>query len=419
MTHDLIESRWQTVTMRKQPSLFSMNRRDVLVAALAAPCAAAKAQAAWRVQALAVPEAIAQIRAAESAGWLAVGEGGGLWWLRASLPPAKLASSIDTRMPVSASHGRIVARHNDGRLWIGETGGREAMSGAAVAPHAGVTVLPLGIIAVEGEGLQARLVRLEPDAHGVWQAIARSREAVLPDARPVQVELDGGGDAGHIAVLAGPDDKRYSHGVLGDSIEATRVLYLERHDLSVLRELTLAAPHVFEDNRLRVWRNGGALSLVAVRSGPQGAQLALIEADRAKAKALRLAALGAPIGIVNRWMSPSSDGQQLVSVHTPHLSGVLHGIQREGERLLSSPLAQGVSNHAIGAHELDVAAWLGSRYVLADLPSRRTLRSIDIATQRELPPLDLPAPLRAISADAERKTLALVLADGSLRVLAT
>jgi hypothetical protein len=83
------------------------------------------------------------------------------------------------------------------------------------------------------------------------------------------------------------------------------------------------------------------------------------------------------------------------------------------------PLAQGVSNHAIGAHELDVAAWLGSRYVLADLPTRRTLRGFDIATQRELPPLHLATPLRAISADAERKALVLVLADGSLRMLTT
>jgi hypothetical protein len=193
-------------------------------------------------------------------------------------------------MPVSAAHGRVVARRGDGRLWIGEAG-REALSAAAVAPHAGVAVLPLGIIAVEGDGLQARLVRLEPDARGTWQAIARSREPVLPDARPLQVELDGGNDAGHIAVLAGPDDKRYAHGVLGYGIEATRVLYLERHDLSVLRQLTLAAPHVFKDNRQRVW----AASLVAVRSGPKGAQLALIEADRSKDKALRFAALGEPI----------------------------------------------------------------------------------------------------------------------------
>ncbi len=400
--------------MREPHTVLNIRRRHVVAAGLAAPWAAARAQAGWRVQALAVPEPIVQLRAAEAQGWLAVGEGGGLWWLRAASPPVKLASGIDARTPVGAAQGRVVARRSDGRLWIGEAG-REALSAAAVAQHAGVVVLPLGLIAVEGSGMQARLARLEPDARGVWQTIARSREAVLPDARPVQVALDGGGDAGHIAMLAGPDDQRYTHGVLGDGIEATRVLYLERHALSVLRELTLAAPHVFEDNRLRVWRS----SLVAVRSGPQGGQLALIEAERGNDKALRITALGEPIGRANRWMSPSSDGEHLISVHTPHLSGALHRVQREGDRLSSTPLAQGVSNHAIGAHELDVAAWLDSRYVLADLSSRRVLRSFDIATQREWPPLDLPAPLRAISADAERKTLAIVLADGSLRMLAT
>ncbi len=260
-----------------------------------------------------------------------------------------------------------------------------------------------------------------PADGGAWTAIATSREPVLADAQPLQVDLDGGGDAGHIAVLAGPDGARYRHGVLGDAVEATRVLYLERHDLSPLRELTLPAPHVFEDNRLRVWRGSdgrSAPTLVVVRSGPQGAQLVLIEADRSSASALRIAALGRPIGSVNRWMSPSTDGRHLVSVHTPHLSGALHAVRRDGERLLSSPLADGVSNHAIGARELDTSAWLGSRYVIADLNSRRRLRCIDVNTQRELAPLELAAPLRSISADAQRRTLACVLADGSLRLIA-
>ena len=77
--------------------------------------------------------------------------------------------------------------------------------------------------------------------------VARSQEALLPDARPLQADLDGRGDGGHIVVLASPDAQRYRHGVLGDAVEATRVLWLERHGLSVLRALTLPAPHVFED----------------------------------------------------------------------------------------------------------------------------------------------------------------------------
>ncbi len=48
-------------------------------------------------------------------------------------------------------------------------------------------------------------------------------------------------------MLAGPDAKRNTHGVLGDAIEATRVVLLERHSLRVMRELMLDVPHVFED----------------------------------------------------------------------------------------------------------------------------------------------------------------------------
>ncbi len=382
--------------------------------------ARAQTASAWRERAVTAPEPLAQVRAAETDGWIAVGRSGGLWWLRSGAPVQRLASSIDAETPVAAAHGRVVARRSDGRLWIGE-GNAQASSAQPVAAHAGCVVLPLGIIAVQGEGTAARLVRLEPGAGGAWTAIATSREPVLADAQPLQVDLDGGGDAGHIAVLAGPDAARYRHGVLGDAVEATRVLYLERHDLSPLRELTLPAPHVFEDNRLRVWRGGdgrSAPALIAVRSGPQGAQLALIEADRSKAAALRVAALGEPIGSANRWMSPSTDGRHLVSVHTPHLSGALHTVRRDGERLVSSPLAEGVSNHAIGARELDTSAWLGSRYVIADLSSRRRLRCVDTGTRRELAPLELAAPLRSISADAQRRTLACVLADGALRVIA-
>jgi hypothetical protein len=265
---------------------FSSTRRACLIAALGSAAGPTRAQpASWAVAPLRAPEPLIQLRAAERAGWIATGEGGGLWWLRASVPAQRLAAGIDPSGPLGADHGRVVARRADGRLWVGE-GGRAASSSAVVARDAGLVTLPLGIIAVQGEGVNARLVRLEPDARGTWQATATSRETVLPDARPVRVDLDG--DGAHIAVLAGPDGTRYTHAVLGDAIEGTRVLWLERHDLTPLRELTLAAPHVFEDNRLRVWREGQALSLVVVRSGPNGGQLALIEADRSQRGALRV-----------------------------------------------------------------------------------------------------------------------------------
>lgn len=385
--------------------------------AAAAPTLRAQA-AAWQTSSLEAPEPIVQLRPAGSTGWIAAGAGGGLWWLRALSAPLRLAAGIDPRTPIDAAHGRVVARCVDGRLWIGPAGGgSSSVCATGVARDGGFAILPLGVLAVEGEGETARLVRLEPHAGGRWRVSARSRDAVLPDARPVQVDLEGSGDGGHIAVLAGPDRVRYPHAVLGDDIEAVRVLYLERHDLTPMRSIELPAPHVFEHNRLRVWLDGARIALVTVRSGPQGSQLAAIEADPARPRRLHLSSIGQAIGTPMRWMSPSTDGHHLVSVHTPHSSGVLHRIRRDEGRLRSTRLADGVSNHAVGSHDLDQSAWIGQRLALGDM-SRRVLRSFDLARGLELPPFGLPGVLRALSVDAERRTIAAVLDDGTLRQLA-
>jgi len=75
----------------------------------------------------------------------------------------------------------------------------------------------IGITVQDGRTLAARS---EPDSQGQWQVLARSEEGVLPDAVPVIVDLDGHGDGGHVAVLAGPDRHRYPHAMLGDDTEA-------------------------------------------------------------------------------------------------------------------------------------------------------------------------------------------------------
>ena len=244
--------------------------------------------------------------------------------------------------------------------------GRPTQAAAPVLlPYAGLHMLPLGAIAVaEGAGGRAHAVRLEPASVGAWRETARSRDAVLPDARPQQVDLDGplsaAGD-GHILVLGGPDTKRYGHGVLGDGIEATRVLYLERHGLDPLRTLTLPAPHVLEDTAPRPIEWGGSTALLTMRAGPQGAQLAVVAADRAKRDALALVALGEPIGIPNRWLAATTDGRRLLAVHTPHIGGVLHEYAREGSALRARRVADGYSTHALGSRELDLAAGRAAR----------------------------------------------------------
>lgn len=237
----------------------------------------------------------------------------------------------------------------------------------------------LAVIAIEADDGPNRAMRLEPSAPGSWSRVARSEVVVLPDARPIQADLDGAGDGGHVVLLGGPDAERYPHGVLGDRIEATRICWLERHSLRLLRELVLDAPQVFEDIAPRKLALPGRDGLLTVQSGPLGGRLTLIDADPATPGALRVAASGQPLGKVQRWMSPITDGRHCLAVQTPHIGGALHVYQRQGSQLLSRRVLTGVSNHRIGSRRLDVSAWHGQRLLVPDQEGHRLLL-LDAAT---------------------------------------
>lgn len=358
-------------------------RRNLLRAfagVLLAPAWPAARGAQAGVLPLHAPEPMAQLHVTAAGDLLGVSPSGLLWQF-ADGKWARHGEGLDPGAPIASGHGRIAGRSKWGTLWLLEEGRVAHSRGPVLAPHAGLRILPLGIIAVAQEGNgEAFAVRIEPMAANGWAESARSADPVLPDARPLQAQLDGPGNAddGHIVVFAGPDGQRYRHGALGDQTEPTRILYLERHGLEVLRRLTLSPPHVFEDIAPRpvAWRGGGAL--LTVRSGPFGAQLAVVAADSERRDALRLAALGAPLGTANHWMAPTTDGRRLLAVHTPHIGGVLHEYRADGDQLTSRALASGVSNHALGQRELNLAAWAGS-LLLIPTQDRRHLRILDPA----------------------------------------
>ncbi len=395
-----------------------MPRRQVF-AALAAGIAGWPAkvfsapQPAWRAPG--APEPVAQLAAGGPSGLLAVGVSGSLFALPLDGGAAeRLADGIDPATPLAVGHGRIAARRRDGALWVRE-GGRVGVSGErALAPAAGLLVLPLAVIGVEADGSLHRAVRLEPTGSGAWRRVARSEVGVLPDARPLQADLDGSGDGGHVVMLAGPDAERYRHGVLGDAVEATRLVLLERHGLEVMRELVLDAPHVFEDIAPRRVALGSRDALLSVRSGPQGGQLVLVDADPAARGALRIAARGAALGTVNRWMSPTTDGHHWLAVHTPHIGGVLHLYRQDGERLVARALMDGVSNHRIGSRTLDQSAWQGRRLWMPDA-SGRHLRVVDAqADWRSVAEHALPGRVVALVAPRATGPVVALIEDGSV-----
>ena len=297
-----------------------MRRRAALAVATAASAVTAAATALWArtaassapaglVKTLQTPAPMAQISLGGPSGLLGVSKSGSLFALSPVQGAAQpLADGIAPEAPLAVGHGRIAARRQDGALWVQATGPVGLSKGVQLAPHAALLVLPLAVIGVAQEGPRHHLVRLEPDGSGAWRRVARSELEVLPDARPLQADLDGSGDGGHLVVLAGPDGRRYPHAVLGDAIEATRIALFERHSLAVMRELVIAAPQVLEDIAPRRVALGARDGLLSILAGPEGGQLVLIDADPASRSALRVAARGPTIGQARRWMSPTASG---------------------------------------------------------------------------------------------------------------
>jgi len=423
----------------------SLTRRRALFAGLVglgtasgrvgAQATAAKDPTPWAVRAVPADEPMRQLHAGGPSGLLGTGASGSLWALSLTgQAPRRIADGIDPATPVATGHGRIAARRADGGLWVWEDAGGSGRArasppspAASLSLHAGLLVLPLAVLAVvtasarPADSFGHRLARFEPDPDGRWREVARSTDAVLPDARPVQVDLDGRGDGGHIAVLAGPDGSRYDHGVLGDNIEATRVLWLERHGLDVLRELSLPTPHVFEDIAPRPVVLPGAQpgrGLLTVRSGPDGGQLALMTADPARPRGLRLAALGDTVGGFHRWLAPTTDGRHLAAVHTPHIGGVLHVYQPDGERLTRRRLQGDVSTHRIGTREIDLAAWLQGLLILPSQDGRQLRLLNPAADWTELKAVALPGRANLTTAVPEAPALAVLLDGGQVVLVA-
>lgn len=407
------------------------SRRQALLAGLGAVgwrAVAAAEPTPWTARAVPTAEPTRQLQTGGPSGLLGTGVSGGLWALSPSgQAPRRLADGLDAATPLATGHGRIAARLAGGGLWVWEDGSVRTLPSAGLAVHAGLLILPLAVVAVVSVVTAAtgsprgadppshRLARFEPDNTGRWREVARSQDAVLPDARPLQVDLDGRGDGGHIAVLAGPDASRYDHDVLGDGIEATRLLWLERHGLDLLRALSLPAPHVLEDIAPRPVTLPGKperVGLLTVRSGPDGGQLALVTADPTRQQGLHVAAIGDTVGGFHRWLAPTTDGRHLLAVHTPHIGGVLHVYQQDGQHLSRRRLLNDVSTHRIGSREIDLAVWLRGLLVLPSQDGRRLRVLNPAANWAEQQSVLLPARIFLATASADGSGMAVLTEDG-------
>lgn len=174
--------------------------------------------------------------------------------------------------------------------------------------------------------------------------------AQLPE-RAISKNLDGSVYAQYTV----PTEK-YSHGILGDNIEAEQLVVVVD---SIFYELTLQSHYVFEDIRPRLYDVDGdnELEFITIRTNlSKGAGIAIYKIINEQ---LVEYAYVSEIGTPNRWLNIvtiddlDNDGiVELVWIQTPHIGGILKVAKiNEGLLQVLTDKSQ-YSNHAIGERNL-------------------------------------------------------------------
>jgi hypothetical protein len=176
-----------------------------------------------------------------------------------------------------------------------------------------------------------------------------------PDQLPLSRVARGNRDIA-VAWLAGPTD-RYRHGVLGDDLEAMRLVVKTRSGKRL--QVDLPPRRVFEDlePRLADVDGNGRDEIIVVESDTKlGASLALYGIVDGQLK--RIAAtsfLGQPY----RWLNPLGVGDfdgsgklDIALVATPHIGGKLRIYRFENSNLSLFAEYPGISTHRMGSTEL-------------------------------------------------------------------
>ncbi len=220
---------------------------------------------------------------------------------------------------------------------------------------------------------------------------------------------------------------RYAHGVLGDALEASRLVIRLRDGREVSHEL--AQTRVFEDLSLRLQDldGDGLEEIIVVESDKNlGASLAVYGL---LGDTLALRSRAPFIGKPNRWLNPlgvgdlDGDGElEIALVLTPHIGGILQ-IYRYNEPELSFITSQsGYSTHSLGSVELalgQVVTLPEGDYLLLPNQQKNTLVLLNMQDDLLHPQtqVELPGRMRSALVPMTQNTYWFEIEDGESYVV--
>ena len=196
----------------------------------------------------------------------------------------------------------------------------------------------------------------------IWQSGQETRLPVnaLPDSHII---LD---ESGRLLLLSSPTE-RYTHGVLGDGVEATGITLVETApEPVILQTLSIPEPDVIE-GIYPIWadmNNDGQREIIVTLSNAQtGARIVAFRGDPSTGTwQSALLAEGPAIGAGFRWrhqlvVAPfgEADENLLAVVRTPHIGGVVEFYRLNGNKLEIVAQVPGPSTHSIGSRNLFTA----------------------------------------------------------------
>lgn len=186
------------------------------------------------------------------------------------------------------------------------------------------------------------------------QNIASLPVAALPDARLLF-------DESHKFVLLTNPTTTYTHGVLGDQIEAVGITIVDLSSEPIIaKNVLVPAGQVIEGiaPTLADWNGDGEQEIIVTLSDAnQGAQLVVFNTEG------EIIGQSDTLGQGYRWrhqiavapFGPNGE-MELVDVLTPHIGGVIEFFQWHDSKLEKVAQVSGYSSHRIGSRNLDMAA---------------------------------------------------------------